>query len=149
MNAAAWIIAIACVPAFMLWTATNLRSAAHAVPTQGDHPVLTGHPTTSIQLRSWGRRWSQAGFASIQLDDVQRTRPPAPPLPSTPHVLVVPVQVPGKEDPVHDVACSWCGVLSTRTLAVAAEEEASWHRLRALHRNQPAAPGRTLTLETR
>jgi len=52
-------------------------------------------------------------------------------------VLVVPVVVDGEVDPLYDAVCSWCGILATRRLAVAAEEDASWHILRALHTTDP------------
>lgn len=95
------------------------------------------------------RTWSQAGLASLRLDAGQRRRPPAPPAPSVPQVRVVPVPEPGGDDLVHDVACSVCGVLTTRVLAVAAEEEASWHLLRAFHTARASGAAPTITADPR
>ncbi|ACZ32453.1 hypothetical protein Xcel_3454 (plasmid) [Xylanimonas cellulosilytica DSM 15894] len=137
MTPTTWILAILAVPVLAIWAGLQLRQVARSVPGPADLPVLA--PTSTTRPRRPLRRWSQAGFASLQLDTDQRRRPPSSPAPPLPHVLVVPVVVAGKADPVYDVACSFCGVLSTRVLDVAAQEEATWHRLRDIHADQPAA----------
>ena len=136
MNHAAWILAIFTVPVLALWARTQLRQVARAVPDPADPPVLATTPRSR-------RTWSQAGLASLQLDVDQRRRPPAPPAPSLPQVRVVPVAISGGDDHVYEVACSFCGVLSARVLEVAAEEEATWHRLRGIHLAQPVPPAPT------
>ena len=56
---------------------------------------------------------------------------PNPSAVSHPQVRTVPHHT--DERTTYDVVCSACGILATRTLAEAADEEARWHRARGWH----------------